>query len=132
MPPIRLTLTGELMAESRPGQLTNEYVREAAIRRGDDLDRLNLQREGIYADGVRFTLLRVMHDGRRFEVSVTGDLVDDAIALEQGQTVRLECDLLGEEPHLRLRATKIRLATAPPRDVVADAVERDRQHRSIT
>lgn len=117
---ITFTLTGQLMAEARPGQLTNELVRDGLWR---NLEQPNLDpdmrlyyeskvneplpREGIDAKGERYTMLRVDHEGRRFEVSVGGKLVDRAIALEVGQQLRLSCELLGQEPHLRIRATKI-------------------------
>lgn len=123
---ITLDLKGELTAEPRPGQLTNETSRESMRRtlenpkldphmRASVEERLaeGLPRSGSWrdADGsmLPYTMLRIDHEGRRFEVSVTGPgkLFDQAVALEPGAQLNLKCELLGQEPHFRLRAIKI-------------------------
>ena len=112
-----------LTAESRPGQMTNETVRESTRERlatnppkdphmrasaEQVLEPGYLQRWGRYSNGNRFTMLRVDHEGQRLEISVVGDkMVDRAVELEPGAKLRITCELLGEEPYLRLRARRI-------------------------
>jgi hypothetical protein len=101
---ITTIIDGTLTAEARPGQLTNELVRESARERLESrtmhpnmramservLEPDHLPRWGRYSNGNRFTMLAVEHEGRRLEISVTGDkLVDQAVELEVGTHYRL-------------------------------------------
>lgn len=119
---IAFTLTGTLMAEPRPGQLTNETI-NASTRESLENPKLDAgmrayyerclaeprAREARASDGERYTMLRIDHEGRRLEVSVIGKLVDQAVELEPGAQLRMRCELTGQEPYFHIRA--IRLTT---------------------
>jgi hypothetical protein len=90
---IRFELEGELIAEPYPSGLTIEYQTEFAEEHGhDDYDPgarpgRNL---GRFADGVRFTILRVkVSDEQWVEITARSKLAERVALLERGSRIRV-------------------------------------------
>jgi hypothetical protein len=121
-PVIRFTIDATLTALPRPSQLTIETVNEGTRRalQNPKLDpgmrayyeqvlaepRLQI---GRYSNGTEFTMLRMEHEGRRLEISATERLAHKAVAqMQVGESYRISVELLGEEPHYRMRLRSFR------------------------
>jgi hypothetical protein len=118
---IRFTIEATLTALPRPGQLTIETVNASTERalenpkldpamrayyEGALEERMQI---GRYSDGTEYTGLRMEHEGRRLEISATGRLAHRAVAeMTVGETYRVAVELLGEEPHFRMRLRSFR------------------------